>query len=599
MVLCVGACFMIGCSEQDEFETASTKSVQLSLEVQKAALISTKSEALEGSYEAIVYCDEDLAIGDYVVATYNVDFYDAADSKVGEIVSTTIDWTVSISDDYDSTLSTLLQLDYPEDATKADFIITDFRVYDDTHSVVKFITPTSTSAYGDYVINPVSKVFEIDLYEKQYMLMEVLCFDEETLPLFGFAWSDFEVVSGDEVCMFFNCLGITSSTQHQVLAADVEAKFYDGSAWTSYWVGSNYAYTGENSDETPLSITPFCIPCPGNWASQGFQVLVTPMGSTEAITIPVTADQISAFLNGKPLDYVGEENDIYSETIDSTVVDDVVARYIHYTFEDCYKPKAYFSNIKSGQVSDIYALSWDVSPIDGTFAQTLLFTQEGKCHIASTPDESTLFVVNSVGSTWGTDLYVYDIYSLTKTQLTFEAPDRTETTYKFSQLVYVDNQLYGGCANNECLVEINVDLDKGTFTFGEDLIEPSASQEEITGGDLLSAYNDAGELNLFSVTRDDKGSLIQFYNLDGMNTDETLISLSNDMKLITGACMVEGFEGALTSTSQNGYTFKYWSNGIPTIVYESNDDSKGSGDMASAFNDCTVDELLKAFVPVP
>lgn len=340
LVVCLGAFLAVGCSEQDEIASNETafKSVEVCLEAQKSSLISVKSGALEGDYEGditnaeeVPYCDGEFAAGNYVVATYDVDFYaNGAAILTSSYTGSQLTWTVGTEDDYTDKLSGLLQLDYPETATSAKITITDFRVYeDDSKEVLKFITPTSTSAYADYVDTPVEQEFEIDLYEKQYMLIEVLCFNEEDIPEFGFAWSDFDLVTADEICCFFNCMGIDSAGAHQVMAADLKAKFYTTTGSVSYWEGQNY------DDKTDL-YNPNCIPCPGNWETAGgFVIEVTPKNDTEEVfEIALTADQITLFLESTASTWV---YDTTTPTGSGEIDFANGVPFIHFTFDTCFE----------------------------------------------------------------------------------------------------------------------------------------------------------------------------------------------------------------------------------------------------------------------
>lgn len=339
------ACFFSSCSDDSTTEENAHvyKTMSIGLDLAKADVLQTKSGALLGDDELDVssevpYCDALLAVGDSAVAKYSVVFYDDNDMEVyGEsLLEQSWDWLVSDPADGAVTrLSELKQFDYPETAAKAILTITDFRVYYAGTSVLKYITPLEGSAYSAYVTTPVSQQFVIDLYEKQYIKMEVLCFDEQDIPLFGFAWTDFDVVTGQEVCFFFNCLNDSvASLAYQTLPVSVVASFWNGEDYTPYWTGSNYEDL-LNTDGKIMTNS-FCILCPGNWKGEhaegegGFMVSVTTESNTYDII--VTENQINSYLNAEA-DAEWSDPTAYDWSATIDIANEIP--FIHYEFNTC------------------------------------------------------------------------------------------------------------------------------------------------------------------------------------------------------------------------------------------------------------------------
>lgn len=120
-------------------------------------------------------------------------------------------------------------------------------------------TPESNSAFMDYVTESLPFEFTVGKYEKNRINIDLLCFNQQVAPAFGFEWFDYNIVQGDEICVFINCINENDrENYHQVypsyLAAWVPSDVNSGNA---YWdIGPNY--TVENNAIT--GIYPVCFP---------------------------------------------------------------------------------------------------------------------------------------------------------------------------------------------------------------------------------------------------------------------------------------------------------------------------------------------------
>jgi hypothetical protein len=120
-------------------------------------------------------------------------------------------------------------------------------------------TPENESAFMDYVAESLPFVFTVGQYEKNRIEIDLLCFNQQIAPAFGFDWFDYNIVQGDEVCVFINCINENDrENYHRVypsyLTAWVPLEVNSGDA---YWdIGPNY--TVENNAIT--GIHPVCFP---------------------------------------------------------------------------------------------------------------------------------------------------------------------------------------------------------------------------------------------------------------------------------------------------------------------------------------------------
>jgi hypothetical protein len=89
-----------------------------------------------------------------------------------------------------------------------DYVVTKFEVlqWNETDQMYETImaTPVENSPFADYVSTKLGYEFSVELYKKNRLLMEVLCFELPEAPNFGFTWTDYNVVLGDELCMYIS-----------------------------------------------------------------------------------------------------------------------------------------------------------------------------------------------------------------------------------------------------------------------------------------------------------------------------------------------------------------------------------------------------------
>ena len=120
-------------------------------------------------------------------------------------------------------------------------------------------TPENNSAFMDYVNESLPFEFTVGKYEKNRIEIDLLCFNQQIAPAFGFEWFDYDIVKGDEICVFINCVNENDPEHyHHVypayLAAWVPSDVNSGNA---YWdIGPNYTVEGD----AITGIYPVCFP---------------------------------------------------------------------------------------------------------------------------------------------------------------------------------------------------------------------------------------------------------------------------------------------------------------------------------------------------
>ena len=120
-------------------------------------------------------------------------------------------------------------------------------------------TPENNSAFMDYVAEALPFEFTVGKYEKNRIEIDLLCFNQQIAPAFGFEWFDYNIVQGDEVCVFINCINENDQENyHQVYPADLAAWVpSDLNSGNAYWdIGPNYTVV----DNAITGIYPVCFP---------------------------------------------------------------------------------------------------------------------------------------------------------------------------------------------------------------------------------------------------------------------------------------------------------------------------------------------------
>lgn len=146
-------------------------------------------------------------------------------------------------------------------------------------------TPMQNSAFSGYVNTPLNYEFEVELYQKKRLLMEVLCFEPTDVASFGFVWTGVDVILGDEICLYVS--QCTSNGTETWGPADYSATFY--TMIDEQNVGEVYASSGTSSEGW------ICFPLWSGATDYGVGVHIVYDGSVEEDFI-ITAAEVNQIL---------------------------------------------------------------------------------------------------------------------------------------------------------------------------------------------------------------------------------------------------------------------------------------------------------------
>jgi hypothetical protein len=436
-----------------------------------------------------------------------------------------------------------------------------------------FATPMKGSAFEDFVTDELPFEFEVGDYTKNRVLMDILCFNQQIAPAFGFAWFDYNIVEGDQICVFVNCVNkYDRINYHQVLAADMYAwKTVDGvnpSGDAPYWVvGPNYTI-GE--DQLVASVIPKCFPLYDVLENLDYGVFlqIKPVfGKTfedsviygDDVIVHIPFEIIEQYLgliaipDPNPGVSGGQGVTVTVETADGP--QDGNPRYIHIELEDCHKP-AYFESHSNGtDVADIYALRFVDDHVEMT--KILDFTSVGRDpHIAVAPNRRELYVIDSDHSD---QILLYDLYSMSSVMLPVSTDPPTPD--KITQLVFKDDTLFAADMGTDKITFYVLNVGPPAYYSKYAEIPLSGGViPDFSGGDLIAT--DAGTLLSFSKN----GSSSYVFEIN--TTTGTVTELANEagMHQVFGAMVYEDNATIITGDGDGATGLESWSwtwNGTP------------------------------------
>ena len=440
--------------------------------------------------------------------------------------------------------------------------------WSEANSKILLATPMNNSAFQDYVTDVLPLSFDINNYEKNRLVLDVLCFNQQIAPAFGFEWFDYNIVEGDEICVFINCINeYDREFYHQVFASDIYAwkTTLDGETVVPagdapYWVvGPNYTLTTpESGDGTQIvgGVTPMCFPLYDvlEDMENGLILQLNPVfGKTvnddiiygDSVMVHIPLNIIMEYLGLTDYSGVAEEvGDGISVKVELT--DDPQAenpRYIHIMLSDCHKP-AYFESHNDGQVAEIYALRFE----DSNVLMTKILDLTGEMrdpHIAVAPNRRQLYVVDSDQSD---QILVYDLYSMSYEFFTAD-PGGTIPS-KITQLVYADGVLYAADMGIDSLTFYVLNPDGFTYSlYSKIVLDPNI---DFSGGDLIAT--NAGTLWSFSKN----GSSAYVYEINIATGATTPLANEAGMYQVFGTMVYE--DGATIITGDGASTgLESWS----------------------------------------
>jgi len=466
--------------------------------------------------------------------------------------------------------------------------------WSEANSKILLATPMDNSAFEDFVTDVLPFEFEVGTYEKNRLVFDVLCFNQQVAPAFGFEWFDYNIVEGDEICVFVNCINeYDRENYHQVFASDMYAwkTALDGETVipagdVPYWIiGPNYEI-GDN--KLVSSVTPMCFPLYDVLDSMenGLILQLMPVfGKTfedsiiygDDVLVHISRDIIMEYLGFKTYEGIPEElGDGISVKVELT--DDPQAenpRYIHIMLSDCNKPAYFESHSNGSDIADIYALRFDGDNV--LMTKILDFSSVGRDpHIAVAPNRRQLYVVNSDNSS---QILVYDLYSMSYETFGIGG----DVPEKVTQLVYMNDTLFAADMNTDALTFYVLDPDGLNYSeYNEITLNPEV---DFSGGDLIAVKDDVGHSTLWSFSKN--GTTSYVHEIDIATGDVTQLAQETNLHNTFGAMVFEGgdliitghgddvgLKGWVTPFNFAGSFTSY--NPIPDITYT-------YGDLASPF----------------
>ncbi|GET30830.1 hypothetical protein SD074_30320 [Prolixibacter sp. SD074] len=469
--------------------------------------------------------------------------------------------------------------------TPGDYEVTRFEIvekinseqpWSEANSKILLATPMDGSAFQEYVSETLPAQINIQEYEKNRKVFDVLCFNQQAAPAFGFEWFDYNIVEGDEICVFVNCINENDRDYyHQVFAADMYAwkTTLDGetvvrAGEAPYWeIGSNYTLVpdAENVDQVVGSVDPMCFPLYAllDDMENGVILQLKPVfGRTsdgdfiygDDVWVHISRDIILDYL--MPIeDYQGlEETDpatgitVKVEKVEGSGAEN--PRYIHITLPDCNKPAYFESHNDDNGNSAIYTLLFNGNDITMTkILDNANDTEIGRDpHIAVAPNRRQLYVVNSDVSAM---VLVYDLYTMS-----FQTYTASNAPAKITQLVYMGDKLLAADMDNDQLLFYQLDTDGMVYTDYE-TVPLSGDDFDFSGGDLIATTDG----NLLSFNKSNGGGIV--YQID--LTSKTVTQMASSTSDLAGVFGAMVYENGNIITGQLGVGLKEWDTSLSML----------------------------------
>ncbi|WP_345011170.1 hypothetical protein [Christiangramia aestuarii] len=179
-------------------------------------------------------------------------------------VITTVEIGVDSNGDLFTKYSEDLEIPIPSGQTSVSVTLTDFVVYDE-NDVVIWVAPKEGSTYAQFVTDPLSNNWSLRAGSKNYEEVEVICFDDREVNLYGYQFFDIIPVPLYEFCIFANYCD--DDGRHYTADYDFNIYFYDGNRED----GKGELIYEEDSPLGPITgddngtywAEPLCIAVPG------------------------------------------------------------------------------------------------------------------------------------------------------------------------------------------------------------------------------------------------------------------------------------------------------------------------------------------------
>ena len=223
-----------------------------------------------------------------------------------------------------------LEIPIPTGETTVSVTLTDFVVWTDNGGVpgtVIWVAPKTGSEFAPLVSDPLSNVFSLRAGSKNYVNVDVICYDDRNVNLYGYQFFDINPVTLYKFCVFANYCN--DAGRHYT--ADYELSLYTYSGEEAEEVPMENAelytnlYTGESpntgNDEGTYYADPLCLVIPGPKDGQGpndpYLYYEISLSSWEPYYTPDEAIMKSGYLTWNQIaDLLDVEGDETSATVD-------------------------------------------------------------------------------------------------------------------------------------------------------------------------------------------------------------------------------------------------------------------------------------------
>ena len=172
--------------------------------------------------------------------------------------NTPVQVVVPISED-ENGLFTLyddeLEIPIPDGETTVSVTLTDFIVWNDVGGepgIPIWVAPKDGSEYAKFVSDPLSNEFTLRAGSKNYVNVDVICYDDRDVNLYGYQFFDINPIPLTKFCVFANFC-ITPNGRDYVANYSLDLYLYSGEVAENNPMTDMSLYTALYTDEMPVT----------------------------------------------------------------------------------------------------------------------------------------------------------------------------------------------------------------------------------------------------------------------------------------------------------------------------------------------------------
>lgn len=156
--------------------------------------------------------------------------------------------------------------------TTVSVTLTDFLVWDDddgSPGSVIWVAPKEDSEYAKFVSNPLSNTFNLRAGSKNYLNVDVICYDDRDVNLYGYQFFNINPTVLTKFCVFANYC-VSPDNRDSVANYSLDLYTYSGKVPEDSPIGDETLYNSIYSDQMPVTgnegttfyADPLCLPIP-------------------------------------------------------------------------------------------------------------------------------------------------------------------------------------------------------------------------------------------------------------------------------------------------------------------------------------------------